>query len=154
LETEKTSIARLATDPVATWRAENANVTETDPSFEQVTFTAKSLACIVRVSRELLQDSVNVEQALMNAFAKSLGGELDRASLFGVAPLEPSGLVYFNGINLKDMGTNGAQITNYDPFLDVLQLIQEDNAEAPTAAIMAPRTATTLAKLKTGITSD
>lgn len=141
LETEKTSIARLASDPTASWRLENDAVAISDPSFEKVEFQARSLACIVKVSAELLADSVNLEDALLNAFAGSMAGELDRVALFGsgTAP-EPLGLVNNPNVGQVSMGTDGAPITDYLPMLDALHDLKVANADDPTAMVMAPRT--------------
>lgn len=141
LDTQQTTIARLASDPVAGWRAENALVTESDPTFEGVQFVARSLAVLVKVSRELLDDSLNINQALANAFAGSMAVEVDRVSLFGsgTAP-EPRGIANTPNVNSVSMGTNGAQLTSYGKFLDALYENEVDNAAPPTAAIMHPRT--------------
>jgi HK97 family phage major capsid protein len=46
------------------------------------------------------------------------------------------------------MGTNGAVPTNYDPYLDAMFELEADNVREATAAILHPRTARTLARLK------
>ena len=61
LTTEHTHIARLASDPQAAWRLELGTVAESDPTFDRVAFQARSLAVLVKVSRELLEDSENVQ---------------------------------------------------------------------------------------------
>lgn len=148
LETQKTTIARLAADPTAGWRLENGAVAESDPTFEAVTFTARSLACLVKISRELLEDSINIENALLNAFAGSMAVELDRVALYGsgTAP-EPKGIINTANIGTVDMGTNGAAITSYAPVLDAILELESDDAAAPSGIIMAPRTWRTLAGL-------
>lgn len=149
LDTQKTNIARLATDPTSAWRAENGAISESDPTFENVQFVAKSLAVMVKLSRELLEDSVNLNEALLIAFSGSMAVELDRAALFGsgTAP-EPRGIFNTTGIGSVSMGTNGAALTSFDNVIDLVQVLQVAKAPDPTAAIMAPRTATTIAKLK------
>jgi len=139
------TIARVASDPVAGWRVENAAVAESDPTFEGVILAPKSLAVLVKVSRELMEDSLNLDQALMQAFAGSMAVELDRVALFGsgVAP-EPRGIFNTTGINVVSMGTNGAALTNYSPLLDALYELELDNAAAPTAQVMHPRTRRTI----------
>lgn len=141
LQSDKTKIARLATDPTPAWRAENAAVPESDPLFEVVTFDAQTLAVVVRVSRELLEDSLNAETMLENAFAKSLAAELDRVALFGTGTgPEPLGVINTAGIGSVSMGTNGAQFTDYSKMLDALNTLQTADVETVTAAIMHPRT--------------
>lgn len=152
LETNVTKIARLASDPTAAWRSENSSVSESAVTFESVSFDAQTLAVLVKCSRELAEDSVNLDSALSRAFAGSLGGELDRVALFGSGtPPEPRGIVNTTNVNSVDLA--GAALTSYDKFLDAIQLIYEDNGNFPTAAIMAPRTAITLEKLKQATTN-
>jgi HK97 family phage major capsid protein len=149
LDGMRTRIMRTAADPVPTWRAENAAVNESDPTFDAVDLVPKSLACLVKVSVELLQDSVNVAAALEQALTGALSVELDRACLFGSgAAQQPLGVFNQAGINTFSMGANGATPTNYDPLIDALYELELDNADAPTAAIWHPRTARTMRKLK------
>lgn len=153
LDSNKQYIARLTGDPVASWRNESAAIGSSDPTFDRVAFTARSLAAQVIASRELLEDTVNIETALDNALTQAMALEVDRVALrgSGVAP-EPQGLRTLAGVSEKVMGVNGAAITNYDPFLDVLQNMQDANALDPTAFIMAPRTARVLNGLKDSTT--
>lgn len=145
----RTRIMRTASDPAAAWRAENAAVSESAPTFEAVDFAPKSLAVLVKVSMELLQDSVNVSDALEAALIGSLSVELDRACLFGSGSSnEPTGLFNLSGINSVSMGTNGATPSSYDELLDAIYENELDNAAPATAAILHPRTAKTLRKLK------
>jgi HK97 family phage major capsid protein len=141
LETQTTTIARIASDPTAAWRLESGAVNVADPTFEAVTFTARSLAVLVKVSRELLADSANIDQALMMAFAGAIAVEVDRVALVGsgTAP-EPRGIFNTANINSVSMGANGAQLTSYGKQLDCLYELQLDNAPAPSAQVMHPRT--------------
>lgn len=145
LETQTTTIARIASDPTAGWRLEAGAIAESDPTFDAVTFTARSLAVLVKISRELLDDSANIDQALTMAFAGAMAGELDRVAMFGsgTAP-EPRGIFNQTSANSVSMGTNGAQITSYAKLLDSLYELQLDNSDAPSGMIMHPRTARTL----------
>ena len=140
LETEKTTIARLDNDPQAGWRLELGEVANGNPTFGAVTFTARSLACLVKVSRELLEDSINIDSALMAAFAGAMAGELDRVALFGggVAP-EPRGVYNTSGISVVSMGTNGAALTGYGKMLDAIYEMDNANSGAPSAWVMSPR---------------
>jgi HK97 family phage major capsid protein len=149
LDTQKVSIARLATDPTVSWRSENAAVGTGDPTFENVQFTARSLACLVKCSRELIEDSVNLEEALRNAFAQAMALEIDRVALLGTGtPPEPGGIFTTANVNSVSMGTNGAQLTNWDNVLDALYEIELDNGGTVTALAMHPRTWRTIQKFK------
>lgn len=149
LQSDLTRIARLNSDPVAGWRSESGLIAESDPTFNAVDFTARSLAVMVKVPLELLQDSVNGEEMLRAAMTQALARELDRVALFGsgTAP-EPRGVFNTAGISTLSMGTNGAAIANYDPFVDGVTTLATANSAPPTAAIMAPRTFGSLSKVK------
>lgn len=145
----KTRIVRTETDPTAAWRAESAAIAEGEPSFSAVELLPKSLAVQVKVSREVLQDSINIQDALEASLVGAMSVELDRAALFGAGTAtEPLGLFGIAGINSVSMGTNGAAPTNFDNLLDCVYELEVDNAAEPTAAIWHPRTARTYRKLK------
>lgn len=151
LDAGRASIARIASDPVPAWRGENEAVTESDPTFGVVNFTPRSLAVLVRVSEEVLADSVNIAEALQSALLGSLSVELDRACLFGTgASNQPAGLFNTPGINTVSMGINGATPANFDNLLDAMYEIEANNGGPATAAIYHPRTARTYRKLKDG----
>lgn len=144
------AIARLAGDPGSAWKAEGAAVAApTDPTFERVTLTARTLIGLVRASRELIEDAVNMDSIIRNAFAEALARKLDKAALYGsgVAP-EPQGVKGSSGISTVSMGTNGGQLTNFDRFVDQAQALWDANFDGPSGWIMAPRTKAAVAKLK------
>lgn len=88
LDSKVTYYAKLLTDPVPAWRNEEGAFAESDPTFGRITFTARSLGVIVKVSRELMEDSLNIAEALPNVIAKAMAAEVDRVALLGsgVAP--------------------------------------------------------------------
>ena len=149
LDSMKTTIARLDTDPTAAWRNENATVANSDAVFSAVVLQPRSLAVIVQLSMELLEDSINLNEAMQRAFSGSFAVELDRVALFGsgTAP-EPRGISNTSGIGSVSMGANGLALSNFDPFIDAWQALADANSPEPTAAIMAPRTSAKIAKLK------
>lgn len=141
LTSDKTTIASIETDPTPGWRGENEGIAESEPTFAGVQFLPKSLAVLVKVSRELLEDSVNINTALEIALTQAMAAECDRVCMFGSGSgSEPKGLVNVSGINSHAMGDNGASLTNWSPLLATIQLLADNNAPDPTAAIMAPRT--------------
>lgn len=154
LTSDTVKIARLLADPTAAWRAENAAVAESDPTFEAVTFTPRSLDVFTKVSRELLEDSANIAEMLEAALVRSFAVEIDRVCLYGTGtPPQPRGLRTTANVNEVSQGPNGAALTSYDPIIDLLALVWADNVPAVNTAIMAPRTLATLAKLKEATTN-
>ena len=102
--------AKLTKDPVGSWRAENAPITEDEPAFAATTLTAKTWALITRVSRELLEDAQNLDAVLRTGFANSAALALDSAILFGTgASNQPLGVANTSGIQSVSLGANGAE---------------------------------------------
>jgi HK97 family phage major capsid protein len=152
LDGAKTRIMRIASDPVATWRAENAAVTESAPTFDAIDFAPKSLAVLVKVSQELLADSVNVEDALTTALTAAMALELDRVCFFGSGTgNEPRGLDNLAGVPTITLGAGNGATPDWDVFPDALYEIEVGNGGPMTAVVMHPRTRKTLTKLKDSI---
>ena len=101
------------------------------------------------MSRELADDSVNLDSILQNSFAQKLANEIDRVVYLGTGTgEEPKGILNTTGVGSVDMGTNGLAITNYDPVISAVQVIADANGGDPEFAVMAPRTWAAIAKLK------
>ena len=149
LDGMRTTIARLDADPVAAWRNEGAAIATSDAAFSAVVLQPRSLAVLVILSQELLEDSVNLSEGLARAFAGSFAVELDRVALFGsgTAP-EPRGIFNTAGVNIFSMGVNGSALTNFDPLVDGWQTLADANSPGPTGAILAPRSLAKIGKLK------
>lgn len=145
LDSNKHSIAKVVADAVPAWRAENAALNESAPTFGQILFEPKSLAVLVKVSRELLDDSLNVGTALPAVLTAALAKELDRVALIGsgTAP-EPRGITNTSGIGTTALG---AALTSYAPLLVARTGLLTANVGEPTAVIMHPRDEGTLSGL-------
>lgn len=148
METSTLKVARLATDPTAAWHTENATITASDPAFEAVTLTARTLAGLTTMSMELLEDA-DVDQLVENAFADVFALKLDLAALYGSGtPPEPLGVKNTTGVTTTSMGTNGGYMTA-DDYVDAVTAPWLSNFE-PTGVITSVRTARSLLKLKDG----
>jgi HK97 family phage major capsid protein len=153
LTSDTNVIAKLSADPTPAWRAESAAIAISDPTFAAVTLAPKSLAVMIKFSRELLADSVNLEAALLQAVTGAMALELDRAGLFGTAAdSQPRGVVNVAGINtiaadgkltLQAGGAYGALVRARTALLTA-------NAGEPSAYIMSPREDGTLTGLRDG----
>ncbi len=139
MESADQLFAKLTADPSPSWLHEGAEMTETAPTFGQIRFTARTLRMLVKVPRELLEDSINLNGKLPTIFAAAMAGELDRVALLGSGEgAEPLGVLNFTDINSVSMGDNGAELADYSPLIDAIYEIEVDNAETPTTAIMHP----------------
>lgn len=151
MTSDSLAIARLATDPLASWVEENALVPTSDATFSRVQFNAQKLIVLVKVSRELLEDSVNAGDMIDQAFAQSMALELDRVALSGSgASPEPLGIINTPGINSISLGANGGVPTQHDFLVDAVYEVLLDQGGPITAAVWHPRTWKTLSKLKDG----
>jgi HK97 family phage major capsid protein len=147
-------LARLTGEGTPAWHAENAAITDADMTFDSITFTARTLTRLVKLSVELFDDSdPSAEDVIARSFAAQVALELDRVALrgSGTAP-EPRGVLNTSGITTTAHGANGAAITNYDFWLDAKGVVMGNNFE-PNAHIQAPRSTTSLSKLKEATTN-
>jgi HK97 family phage major capsid protein len=144
------TMAAVETVPTAAWRAENAAVAESDPSFRAVVMVPRSLSFYFRSSREWLADAFGADAVLNTIIAQSFARELDRAALrgTGTAP-QPRGILNTTNVLSVPNGTNGASLatTRYANFFSGVQQILENNGPMPTAAIMSPRSRVVLGGL-------
>jgi HK97 family phage major capsid protein len=148
-------LARLTGEGSPGWKTENSAITATaDLAFDSVLFTARTLTRVVTLSVELFQDAdPSSESVIANSFAQQLALELDRAVLRGSGtPPEPKGILNQTGVTLTAHGANGTAITNYDFWLDAVGTVRNNNFE-PNAMVQAPRSATSLSKLKEATTN-
>jgi HK97 family phage major capsid protein len=148
--------ARVTADPVGAWRAENAAIAVSDPTFDAVTLTAKSWALIVLISRELLEDGLNIDAQLRNVFARAAALALDKAILYGTgASNQPLGIANTSGIIAVSMGVNGnplgTPLLGYGVLLDTVMALDTANAGTLSAMILPPRTARYINGLQDGM---
>lgn len=149
MSSQTLAIARVVTDPTVSWAAEAAPLSDTGPTFDRVTLTAKTLRAWVKVSREVLEDAANLGQVVRDVFARTMATELDRAALVGSGSgAEPRGIGAATGAApIIEMGPNGAALEDYDKLVDCYRTMLDANANEPNAMVMAPRTAAEIAKL-------
>ena len=149
MATREVDVPKWTQDPSLAWRDENAVIGESDAAVNKVTLSAKSLATVVRVSRELVEDT-NIGDALANSFAAALAAKVDQAALYGTgANGQPTGVKVHSAVAKTAMGSgNGAALASWDPLIDAVGRLRDANEE-PNAQVLADRTARTLAKLRT-----
>jgi HK97 family phage major capsid protein len=148
MESDTMAIPRLATGVTGTWRNENTAVNESDPVFERVTFTARTLAVLTRLSYELFQDMTPAGADIIETeLIQALAVELDRVALRGSGtPPEPKGVKNQTGVTTITNGTNGGAMS-WDMLVTAAATV-EANGFNPNAAIVNPRATRSLALLK------
>lgn len=150
------SLARLTADPTISWHAENAALTASDPTFGALNLTAKTCACLVKLSLELSQDSANIETILQTSITNAMANAIDSAGLVGVTTdvaAAPGGVFDLSGRNTV---TSIGAPTSWDFLVDGMYELMLDNVpQASIGAMVAhPALWKKLRKLKTGITND
>lgn len=147
MASDQMSIPRLASGVTGAWRNENAAVAESDPVFERVTFTARTLAVMTRLSYELFQDlTPEGADVIESEIIKSLALELDRVALrgSGTAP-EPRGVKNQTGVTTITNGANGTA-GSWTMLVNAAAAVEAAGFN-PNAAIASPRYAQSLALL-------
>jgi len=146
MESKTLDIARLDTDPTPTWRAEGGAVSASDAVFSQVKLDAQDLSVEVVTSRELAQDSANLEAILMRSFIDTFAVELDRVALVGSGTgAEPEGVLNATGVTEIDLAAT--TMTRYQTLVALRRDVQKANGK-PTAWVINHTTQSELAGLE------
>lgn len=131
---------KLTADPTAFWHAENASdISLSDPSAIGVDIKAKSVVALVKISRELLQDSVNVAQMIERSAVASLKQALETSIFWGAGGTsnDITGLYNTSGISKGWLGTHGSDLTSYAPLNWADYMLRSNNSK-PSAIIASP----------------
>lgn len=103
----------------AAWIDEGGQFQESDDSFGQTSIGAHKLATMIKVSDELLNDSVfNIEQYISKEFGRRIGTKEEEAFFIGDGTGKPIGI--FNKTGGADIGVTAA--TTSITFDDVMDL--------------------------------
>ncbi len=101
-----------ATHSEAQWTAENGAYTESSPTFDQKTIDAFKLTDLVKVSIELLQDSMfDLESYIANEFARAFGIAEEQAFCVGSGTGQPTGIFTAKGGNVGVTAASATAIT-------------------------------------------
>ena len=103
----------------AAWIDEGGQFTESNDGFGQTTIGAHKLATMIKVSDELLNDSVfNIEQYISREFGRRIGAKEEEAFFIGDGAGKPTGIFNATGGAEDGTFTTGTSIT----FDDVMEL--------------------------------
>ncbi len=112
-----------ATHSTAQWTAENAAYTENNPTFAQKTIDAFKLTDLVKVSVELLQDSMfDLESYIALEFARAFGVAEEEAFCVGTGTGQPTGIFTENG-GTVGVTASGTSIT-VDNIIDLIYALK------------------------------
>ena len=88
-------IPLVASHGTASWVDEEGTIPDSDDTFGQITIGAHKVATMIKVSDELLQDSVfNIESYIAAEFARRIGAAEEEAFITGNGTGKPTGLLH------------------------------------------------------------
>lgn len=142
-------IPTITADATAAALAAAGTPTASDPTISQTTATPKKLMALTAVSNEVFADAnAAALTALADSLVKSVSGLFDTYAYEGSGSSNQiTGLQSISGINEVSMGTNGASLSNLDPFADAIGEIIADGG-TPSCFVVGARTYKALIKLK------
>lgn len=110
----------VASKGTASWVDEEGVIPESDDSFGQVSIGAYKLATMIKVSEELLNDSVfNLESYIAKEFARRIGSKEEEAFFTGDGSGKPLGILAATGGGQVGVTTAGATAITLDEILDL-----------------------------------
>lgn len=110
----------VASKGTASWVDEEAPIPESDDAFGQVSIGAHKLATIIKVSEELLNDSVfNLVTYIAKEFGRRIGTKEEEAFFTGDGSAKPTGI--FNATGGAEIGVTAASTTaiTFDEIIDL-----------------------------------
>ena len=134
---------------VATWTAENAAYTESNPTFGQKQIDAFKLTDLVRVSIELLQDAAfDIEGYIIKEFSYAFGVAEEQAFCVGAGVNQPTGIFTADGGEIGVTAGSATAVT----IDDVINLVYSLKAPYRKNAkfLMNEATVSLIRKLKDG----
>jgi HK97 family phage major capsid protein len=136
-----------ATHSIAQWTPENGAYTESNPTFDQKSIDAFKLTDLVKVSMELLQDSMfSLEAYIAAEFARAFGAAEEQAFCIGTGMGQPTGIFTANGgvVGVTAGSTTAITVDNIIDLIYALKSPYRRNA----AFLMRDVTVSSLRKLK------
>lgn len=135
-----TVIPRQATAGSAFWVAENAALTESNPTFDSVTLKPRTVGALSSVSRALLmQSNPSIEKLLRDDMAAVVGLAIDKGMLHGLtANNEPNGILNTVGIQSANLAT-----LSWAAIVGMIEKLSLENI-VPNAVLTHPKAATKL----------
>lgn len=132
MTTDKHRIARLTSDPTMSEKIENDTFAESTLTVGAVDISPRMIGCLVKASREVVEDSPNIAQLIEQAMASAMAIELDNLGLNGEGGRSILGLLNYD--ELPETTSVGA--LTHTGLADGAKSVRLNNYE-PSAAIMS-----------------
>lgn len=140
----------VASKGTASWIDEEGTIPESDDSFGQVSIGAYKLGTMIKVSEELLNDSVfELEPYISREFARRIGNKEEEAFFIGDGSGKPNGILAATGGAQLGVTTAGATAITLDEVLDLFYSLKAPYRNK-SVFIMNDSTVKAIRKLKDG----
>ena len=114
----------VASHGTASWVDEEGTIPESDDAFGQISIGAHKVATMIKVSDELLQDSVfNIENYIASEFARRIGAAEENAFINGDGSGKPTGLLHATNGAATGVTTAGNSVAA-DEIIDLVHSIK------------------------------
>ncbi len=138
----------VASKGTASWVDEEGVIPESDDAFGQVSIGAYKLATMIKVSEELLNDSVfNLEQYIAKEFARRIGAKEEEAFFTGDGTGKPTGIFNITGGATLGITTASATAITLDEIMDLFYSLKSPYRKKSTF-VMNDATVKAIRKLK------
>ncbi len=140
----------VATKGTASWVDEEGEIPESDDAFGQVSIGAYKLATLIKVSEELLNDSVfNLETYIAKEFGRRIGAKEEESFFTGDGSGKPTGI--FHATNGAQLGVTTASATalTADEIMDLFYSLKSPYRKKA-VFVMNDATVKAIRKLKDG----
>ena len=110
----------VASKGTASWVDEEGAIPESDDAFGQVSIGAYKLATMIKVSQELLNDSVfNLERYIAREFGRRIGAKEEEAFFIGDGTGKPTGIFHSTGGAGVGVTAASASAITIDEIMDL-----------------------------------
>ena len=140
----------VASKGTASWVDEEGAIPDSDDAFGQVSIGAYKLATMIKVSEELLNDSVfNLETYIAREFARRIGAKEEESFFTGDGNGKPTGI--FNATGGAELGVTAASATaiTVDEVMDLFYSLKSPYRKNA-VFVMNDSTVKAIRKLKDG----
>jgi HK97 family phage major capsid protein len=140
----------VATKGTASWVDEEGPIEESDDAFTQVSIGAYKLGTMIKVSEELLNDSVfNLESYIAKEFARRIGAKEEEAFFGGDGNGKPTGVFHATAGAQIGVTTASATAITIDEILDLFYSLKSPYRKRATF-VVNDATVKAIRKLKDG----
>jgi len=116
----------VASTGSASWVDEEGTITDSDDAFSQVSLSAYKLGTLIKVSDELLNDSVfNLEAYIAKEFARRIGNKEEEAFIVGDGSGKPTGIFSATGGGQTGVTAASATAITFDEVIDLYHSLKQ-----------------------------